>query len=155
MVKYCDYFPKSILFKCNISPDKSLEIEEESFYLKNRDENILNSMKKIYNSFTDSLGKNFDGNIDKVLNSMGINRKIVALFYDLDILKSSDIEKYPLDFDVSKENKNLCFDGEQKSSFRENLILEDLDVKKLNSKMEKSKPIETEKEKVLDKGILK
>lgn len=148
-MKYCDYFPKSMLFKYQIEPNKKLEIDENKFFLNDRENNIIKSMKNIYSTFQNSTNKNSD----TVKNDNLINRKIVAMFYDLDILKSDDIQKFPLDMKIQDKNESLNFEPK---SQRESIVLEELDIKNQNKNIEKSKQVFVENRKEpLTKGTIK
>ena len=148
-MKYCDYFPKSMLYKYNIEPDKKLEIDENLFSKNPSEQNIKNSMKEIYSVF-----KNSDKTNEIISqNNREINRRIVAMFYDLDILKSDDIQKFPLDMKIQDKNESLNFEPK---SQRESIVLEELDIKNINKNTEKSKQVFAEKQKQpLEKGTLK
>lgn len=152
-MKYCDYFPKSMLYKYNIEPNKKLEIDENLFSKNPSEQNIINSMKEIYSVF-----KNSDKTNEIISqNNREINRRIVSMFYDLDILKSDDIQKFPLDMKIFNDTKTSNkSDNIFENSQRENLVLEELDIKNINKNTEKSKQVFAEKQKQpLEKGTLK
>lgn len=137
MIKYEDYFPKTILSKCGISPETKLFSEDEILdFTKNKNEEDLNELiGDIYSNFKKSSIQN--GNLISEFKEFNIDRRIVSMLCDLDVISSIDKEKYL----SSAEQKSLDIDVAQNTETRVSIELPELDMLSINKNIEKSEKV--------------
>lgn len=144
MVKYEDYFPKTMLNKCGIKPESKLIGEEEfSTLTANKNEgNICQLINNIYGGFKSASVKN--GTSEKSFKEFNVNRRIVAMLCDLDVISDIEKEKYLFNADQKALENGFINDNET----RVRIELPELDALSANKLTEKS-------EKVVSKNELK
>lgn len=96
MYRYCDYFPKSVLYKCGMPPEAELPIGDVDTYSTDK-EALEGSMRAIFDSFKTALARGSASDPTKAALDMGIGRRIVCAFYDIGALDEGDKERYPID----------------------------------------------------------
>ena len=91
MVTYGDYFSKKVLHSCGVSPDRVLLKKEEMPYTgTQRMQKIRSEMSEIYQTlYSGHMQKNGE-NKNAELASFGLERKIVAAFYDSGVLSNTE-----------------------------------------------------------------
>lgn len=137
MIKYEDYFPKSVLNKCNILPEGKLISDEEfSNLIKNKDEEKINQLiSNIYLNFKETSNKK--GNTLEEFNKFNINKRTIAMLCDLDVISSIDKEKFLYNAEM-KENK---IDGIISKETRIGIEIPELKTTSINEGVEKSEKV--------------
>lgn len=98
MYRYSDYFPRTMLLKCGVSPDAELSVKDkESYSGDGRYENIGKDMRSLFYGMTRALEEKKLAESERNELSIGIGRRIIAAFYDVGILTEGDRVRYPLD----------------------------------------------------------
>ena len=111
---YGDYFSRKVLHFCGIPSDKILlEKDEKSYTGMGRTEKLRADMQEIYQTlrggFAGKNGSSSQGSFD----DLGIERKIVAAFYDSGILTNSEREYFQTQTSqllFSEEREQICVD---------------------------------------------
>lgn len=136
MIKYEDYFPKSMLYKCGILPNSTLISDDELDYLQtNQNENQVNKlMNNIYTNI-----KNFaeEKHSAQELNNYHLYRKIVAMLCDLDVISIQDKEKH---LQALQQKEGISQYAENNET-RVSIELPELDAISINSQTEKSEKV--------------
>lgn len=137
MIKYEDYFPKSILNKCGILPETKLISEDELLTItSDRVEGNINKLiDNVYTNFKKSSIKN--NNLIEEFKKFNINRRIISMLCDLDIISDIDKEKYLYNAE-QKEIKDEYIDNNET---RVSIELPELDAISINKKSEKSEKV--------------
>lgn len=134
MYRYCDYFPRRILYRCGISPETELSVREAAGYRgEDRHGRIGGDMKQIYAHILDAMEAKGMKDPAKAAGEMEIGRRIVSAFYDMGILTEQDRERYPVD------GGQALFSGERA---RERLSIEELSERARIEQEPISKPSE-------------
>ena len=138
MVTYGDYFSRRILHFCGIPSDKILlEKDEKSYTGMGRTEKLRADMQEIYQTLRGGFaGKNGSSSQDS-FDDLGIERKIVAAFYDSGILTNVERDYFQMQTAqavdvreqicvqeagfVSETEKSSCVDSQTKSSLIRNI----------------------------------
>lgn len=91
MIKYADYFPKSMLYKFDILPERELIGEEELSTLKSSGKDA----KQIVSSVCEDLKKSFlqKDNLAN-LEQLNLNRRVASMLCDLDVISGAEKEAY-------------------------------------------------------------
>lgn len=137
MIKYADYFPKSMLNKCGIIPDtKLLDNSNLSDSITNKTENSINQLiNDIYSKFKQSsIGNKIS--IDE-FNNFNVNRRIVAMLCDLDVISNAEKDK----FLNNRELKSMEAQQFDDKETRVSIELPELDTNTINGSIEKSEKI--------------
>lgn len=151
MIKYQDYFPKSMLHKCGIAPETNLVSDDQLSALTSsqNEESIKQLLGDIYANMKNSYDKN--GNFDKEFKQLGIEKRIVNMLCDLDVVSEFTKEKYLTNF----EQKHINGDYANANETRVSIELTELNVLAANNGTEKSERVSCNHPVLENKGKLK
>lgn len=152
MIKYQDYFPKSMLHKCGIDPDTNLISEDQLsvLNLSKNEEKTNQLIGDIYLNIKNLYDKNNYSDIE--FKQMNVERKIVSMLCDLDVISEIDKEKYF----TSLGQKHINGDYEDVDETRVSIELSELNVLNINNSTEKSERVISNNQPILEnKGKLK
>lgn len=157
MIKYADYFPKSMLYKFGVSPEKQLISENELSTLKSNATN--GGASKTINSFYSTLKQafNLNGSLEQS-QQLNLNRRVASMLCDLDVISSVDKETYLSAINEQQEPsfESNALDTEPEKDTRVSLDIEELSTKSANKSVEKSERVaQTPAIQLDDKGIQK
>lgn len=147
MIKYQDYFPKSMLYKCGIEPEAKLIGDEDLALLEHEspDKDVYRLINSMYSNIKEHFDKNHNPKED--FGDLNVDRKIVAMLCDLDIVKDVNKEKY-LNY-IKQNSEESSFSKEES---RVSIELPELDATTINKEMEKSKRVATSSPQLVIKG---
>lgn len=134
MIKYKDYFPRTMLNRCGILPETKLFEETELSLMKEsaKPEKVDFWVGKIYSNFENS---SLEKNISKEeFENFNLKRRIVSMLCDLDVVSEIEKEKY-----INGINKNSQISEEKET--RISIELPELDTAFLNKNAEKSEKV--------------
>ena len=136
MIKYEDYFPKSMLYKCGVSPNSMLISDDDLDSLQtSKNENQVNKlMNDIYTNFKNSAAEK---HLTQEFKGYNIDGKIVAMLCDLDVISSLDKEKYL----QSMQQKEGAKEYAESEETRVSIELPELDAGAINNQMERSEKV--------------
>lgn len=151
MIKYADYFPKSMLYKFGILPEQELISENELSVLKSSGKNT----KQTVNSVCANLKKSFlqKDNLAS-LEQLNLNRRVANMLCDLDVISSADKETYLSE--TPEVNNNLFNPEMSNDDTRVSLEIPELGASRTHQMEEKSeKVVNTNQLQAEVKGIQK
>ena len=103
MHRYRDYFPRSVLNKCGISPELKLDLSGGGVSAaERRQAEAFKAMKEIYSVFYKGAAEKVGQNASSLLDSLRLDERIVSAFYDADVLQESDKTVFPDNFRIDK-----------------------------------------------------
>lgn len=145
MIKFEDYFPKSMLNKCGIMPETKLLVDEELNTLSSK------SKERDVNKLIDNIHLNFKKNSTKNVNDnellqFNINRKIVNMLCDLDIITSKEREEFILNANQNSTSIKNINDEETRVCIE----IPELDTISINNKTEKSQRVICDNKPILE-----
>ena len=105
MYKYRDYFSRSVLNKCGVSPDRALELPGgNALSAQSRQSEVQKAMAEIYSVFLHGAMQKFGQNAPALLDGLRLDERILSAFYDADVLKESDRRDFPEDYRIEKNS---------------------------------------------------
>lgn len=105
MYKYRDYFPRSVLSQCGVSPDRALELPGgNALSAQSRQSEVQKAMAEIYSVFLHGAMQKFGQNAPALLDGLRLDERILSAFYDADVLKESDRRDFPEDYRIEKNS---------------------------------------------------
>ena len=91
MVTYGDYFSRKMLYTCGVSPSEILFNKDENPHTgMGRTENIRLRMSEIYQNLYRGYAEKNPSAVKEDFDGLGVERRIVASFYDSGILSNAE-----------------------------------------------------------------
>lgn len=91
MVTYGDYFSRKMLYTCGVSPSEILFNKDENPHTgMERTENIRLRMSEIYQNLYRGYAEKNPSAVKEDFDGLGVERRIVASFYDSGILSNAE-----------------------------------------------------------------
>ncbi len=117
MYKYRDYFPRSVLSQCGVSPDRALDLSGGGeLSAQRRQAEVLKAMAEIYSVFLRGAVQKVGQNAPALLDGLRLDERILSAFYDADVLKESDRRDFPEDYRIEKNSLSREQTAEERMS---------------------------------------
>lgn len=103
MYRYRDYFPRSVLKQCGVSPDLALKLPDAAALpAEKRRAEVEKGMAEIYSVFLRGATEKVGQNAPSLLDGLRLDERIVSAFYDADVLKEGDRAIFPENYPIDK-----------------------------------------------------
>lgn len=117
MYKYRDYFPRSVLSQCGVSPDRALELPGgNALSAQSRQSEVQKAMAEIYSVFLHGAMQKFGQNAPALLDGLRLDERILSAFYDADVLQECDRTVFPEDYRIGKSFSGRVETAEERIS---------------------------------------
>ena len=117
MYKYRDYFPRSVLSQCGVSPDRALDLSGGGeLSAQRRQAEVLKAMAEIYSVFLHGAVQKVGQNAPALLDGLRLDERILSAFYDADVLQESDRTVFPEDYRIGKSFSGRVETAEERIS---------------------------------------
>lgn len=104
MYFYRDYFPRSVLNKCGVSPDLALKLPDAAALpAEKRRAEVGKGMAEIYSVFLRGAAEKVGQNVPSFLDGLRLDERIVSALYDADVLQECDRAVFPENYRIEKD----------------------------------------------------